>query len=78
MLKRVEVKNYRSLKELTLNLKQFNVLVGLNATGKSNIMDCLAFISESVSTHDLSSIFDNERRGEDFNGLYFRVKMNSH
>ena len=62
MLKRLEVANYRSLKDVVVGFKKFNVLVGLNASGKSNILDCFALLSESLTFfHNLSPLFD--RRG---------------
>lgn len=62
MLKRLEVESYKSLKEVVVSFEKFNVLVGLNASGKSNILDCLALLSESLEFfRNLFSIFD--RRG---------------
>ena len=46
MIKKLKVKNYKSLKDVELELDKFNVLIGPNASGKSNLLDCLAFISE--------------------------------
>ena len=44
LLRRLEVKNFTSLKNLVLDLENFNVLVGLNASGKSNIIRVLNFL----------------------------------
>jgi predicted ATPase len=44
MLTRIKVKNFKSLKDVTLDLSQRNVLVGANMAGKSNIIDLLKFI----------------------------------
>lgn len=46
MIKKLKIKNYKSLKDVELELDNFNVLIGPNASGKSNLLDCLAFISE--------------------------------
>jgi len=46
MIKKLKVKNYKSLKNVELDLDKFNVLIGPNASGKTNLLDCLAFISE--------------------------------
>jgi len=40
------VKNYKSLKDFSLELKPFMVFIGPNNAGKSNILDCLQFLSE--------------------------------
>ncbi|MHC1610578.1 MAG: AAA family ATPase [Candidatus Methanospirareceae archaeon] len=46
MIKKLKIKNYKSLKDVELELEKFNVLIGPNASGKSNLLDCLAFVSE--------------------------------
>ncbi len=55
MLRRLKVKNYKSLRNLDLRLGRLNVLVGPNAAGKSNILDCLAFLSELATWRGTSS-----------------------
>ena len=62
MLERLEVRNYKSLRAVNVRFEQFNVLVGLNASGKSNIIDCLSLVSESLQVFgNISQIL--ERRG---------------
>jgi predicted ATPase len=63
MLKRLEVRNYKSLKEVVIHLGKFNALIGLNASGKSNIIDCLAFLSESLQTFNSLAPILNKRGG---------------
>ncbi|RZN37997.1 MAG: DUF2813 domain-containing protein [Methanophagales archaeon ANME-1-THS] len=46
MMTKLKVQNYKSLKNVELELDKFNVLIGPNASGKSNLLDCLAFLSE--------------------------------
>ncbi|HDS45146.1 MAG TPA: DUF2813 domain-containing protein [Methanomicrobia archaeon] len=65
MIKKLKIKYYRSLKDLELELDKFNVLIGPNASGKSNLLDCLAFISELTT--------DNVYRDLDTRGGYERV-----
>ncbi|MCD4651046.1 MAG: ATP-binding protein [Candidatus Cloacimonetes bacterium] len=48
MLKRVQVKNYRCLKYVDVELDNFNVLVGPNASGKSTLLDAIQFCSDFV------------------------------
>lgn len=40
------IKKLRSLRDVEIELGKFNVLVGPNASGKSNLLDSLAFLSE--------------------------------
>lgn len=42
----ISVKNYKSLRNITINPKRLTLVVGANASGKSNLADCLDFISE--------------------------------
>ncbi len=50
MIKKLRVRNFLSLKEVDLELHARNVLVGPNMSGKSNLIDCLRFISAMAST----------------------------
>ncbi|OQX19564.1 MAG: hypothetical protein BWK75_05515 [Candidatus Altiarchaeales archaeon A3] len=61
MLKRLKVKNFRSLKDFETEFGKFNVLIGRNNSGKSNIIDVLNFISEGFN-ENLESLF-NKRGG---------------
>jgi predicted ATPase len=44
MLTKIHVKNFKSLKGVTLELGQRNVLVGANMAGKSNVIALFRFI----------------------------------
>ena len=58
---RIRAKNYRSIRELDMELGPLTVLVGPNASGKSNVLDILRFIRDAVSRGlDLAV---SERRG---------------
>lgn len=48
MIKKLKVKNFRSLKDFEIELGKFNVLIGRNNSGKSNIIDVLSFLNEGV------------------------------
>ena len=64
MLEELKARNYKSLKDLRLKLGKFNVLIGPNASGKSNIMDCLAFLSGLARRYSLRALL-SERGGFD-------------
>jgi predicted ATPase len=49
MLNKITIKNYKSLENVSLTLRPFNVFVGPNNAGKSNLFDCLAFLSELMT-----------------------------
>lgn len=46
MIKRLEVSNFKSFKKLELNLDKFNVLIGSNASGKSNFVEIFQFLRD--------------------------------
>jgi hypothetical protein len=45
MLKNLEIKNFKSLKQLKLNCERINIFIGKPNTGKSNILESLGFFS---------------------------------
>lgn len=45
MLKRVSIQNFKSLKDVTLDLQKVNLLIGPNNSGKTNFLKALEFIS---------------------------------
>jgi len=49
VLQRVEFRNFRSLAKVPLELGKFNVLVGPNNSGKSNIMEAVMFLYNGMA-----------------------------
>lgn len=60
LLRKLSLMCFRSLPEAQVELSNPTFLVGKNGSGKSNLVDSLAFIAESMSS-PLSAVFD--RRG---------------
>lgn len=48
LLRKLEIKNYRSINRLAIDLGRLTILVGRNGAGKSNVLDALAFITDSL------------------------------
>lgn len=48
-IRRVAIRNYKSIARSAVELSPFTVLVGRNGAGKSNFIDALAFVQESLS-----------------------------
>jgi predicted ATPase len=46
MLDQIHIYNYKSLRDVALDLRAFNVLIGPNNAGKSNVFDSLRLLSE--------------------------------
>ena len=45
----VQIKNYKSIAQVSVNLERFTVFVGPNGSGKSNFIDALAFVQECLA-----------------------------
>ncbi len=43
LVRELSIENYKSIRKLTLELGQVNVLIGANGSGKSNILEAVAF-----------------------------------
>lgn len=49
MIKSISINNFKSIVDLKLPLGQFNVLIGENGCGKSNILESIAFSTAALS-----------------------------
>ncbi len=49
IIKRIEIKNFKSYKKLKIDFDMFNVLIGPNAAGKSNCIQGIKFFRDIVS-----------------------------
>jgi predicted ATPase len=49
-LRRVRIRNYKSIGQVDVELGHLTVLVGRNGTGKSNFLDALRFVADSLQT----------------------------
>ena len=56
---RLEVKNFKTFKDLTLDLNRLNVLIGINASGKSNFVEILNFLN-NLNTYGLEDAISME------------------
>ena len=71
MLKRIKIQGYKSLVDLELDLKPLSVLVGPNASGKSNFLDALQLLSRIATCHTLEEAFDPPYRGHPLESFTF-------
>ena len=55
-LKSVHYENYLSLRDVNLSLKPLTVLVGPNASGKSNVIAALRFLNKMMTREELPSV----------------------
>ena len=71
MLHSIKIKNYRSLKNIELELTPLTVLIGPNASGKSNLLDIFSLFSEAA--YGVLGNALNKRGG--FSNLVYRSQM---
>jgi predicted ATPase len=48
MIKEIKIENFKSIQSLNLELGRLNVFIGANGSGKSNILEAIAFASASI------------------------------
>ena len=56
LLKKVHIKNFRSLRDVELSLKPLTVLVGPNASGKSNILNALSLLNWMMIDENMPTV----------------------
>ena len=54
-LLRLKAKNFRSMRDHSFKIQDFNLLIGPNAAGKSTILDALRFLQEGVQARDFEA-----------------------
>ncbi len=56
MIESIYIKNFKSIKKSRANLPFFGAIVGNNAAGKTNLIQAIAFIKESVFGKDINLV----------------------
>lgn len=64
MLKSIYLHNFKSFAEAELPLEQLTLMIGSNASGKSNALEALWILSQLAMGRELSVILDGERRSD--------------
>ena len=62
MITNLGVRNFRSLKDASLELRTRNVLIGANKSGKTTLLDALRFLQKAITAADVTLPL-NERGG---------------
>ncbi len=71
MLKRIKIQGYKSLVDLEVNLEPLCVLVGPNASGKSNFLEALQLLSRMTTCQTLEDAFEPPYRGHPLEAFTF-------
>lgn len=56
MLEKIQIRNFKSIKDQTISFKNINIIIGANNSGKSNLLDCLLFVP-NIFRNPLDSLF---------------------
>jgi len=67
-IKKIRVSNFKSFKELDIELSKFNVLIGANASGKSNFVHIFEFLRDIVN-HGLDNAISMQGDVEYFRNM---------
>ena len=59
MIRRIKIENYKSIVDQMLELGAFNVIIGANGCGKSNILEAIAMAALSSSGALLPEMFES-------------------
>jgi predicted ATPase len=62
MISELKIRNFKSLESVDLKLGHFNLLVGANASGKSNFLDALRFVQGVGNRFNIGEILDGKPR----------------
>ncbi len=49
MIKKIRISNFKSFNDLEINLSNLNILIGANASGKSNFVQIFKFLREAIN-----------------------------
>jgi predicted ATPase len=74
-IKTIHVKNFKSFKELQVDLGKFNVLIGANASGKSNFIRVFEFLRD-IARHGLDNAISLQGGPEYLTNLNFGTAEN--
>ena len=75
--------HYRSLRRQEIQLNDFNLFIGANASGKSTILDALRFLGEAVRTRDFQEpvfsrggVLNLAWKGEEAQRIELSIRLN--
>jgi len=63
MIKRIRIQNYKSLRDVTVDLDPVTVLIGRSGTGKSNVVNAIRFLRDYLTQRSDRFVADREEWG---------------
>lgn len=82
ILNKIRILNYKSINDVSLNIKKYDesyttVLVGKNETGKSNLLDAIAFISKPKEEFSYEELKNAQNDKADYVDFYFTYSFSN-
>jgi predicted ATPase len=68
MIKSIHLKNWKSFRDATLYFDPLTILIGTNASGKSNALDAIDFLARMGQGKDLGTCLRSESNSDSFRG----------
>jgi predicted ATPase len=68
MIKEIHLRNWKSFRDAKLYFDPVAVLIGMNASGKSNAIDALDFLARIAQSKDLGECLQTTPNGDSFRG----------
>lgn len=68
MIKEIQLRDWKSFRDARLYFDPLEVLIGMNASGKSNAIDALDFLSRIAQSKDLGECLQTTANGDSFRG----------
>lgn len=68
MIKSIHLQNWKSFRDATLYFDPLTILIGTNASGKSNALDAIDFLARMGQGKDLATCLRSESNGDSFRG----------
>lgn len=62
MIERIQIRGFKSLRDISLTLGPLNVLIGTNASGKSNLFDAMRVVQGVGHNFSIDEIFNGKPR----------------
>lgn len=66
MITKIRLQNWKSFKDSTIYIDSLGILIGTNASGKSNVLDAFAFLRAVGEGKNLLDAIQTVRGGEDW------------
>lgn len=75
IIKNLKVTNFKSYKEITTDLRSLNVVIGANASGKSNFFKIFKFFTDLVKYNSINEVINNFNGVNNFKNLLQNEKF---